>query len=98
MSRSRPRNWWPILGVLTAIALCGLLLAGATQCNGQQPQPVPVQQPQFYAMPAQGPLPWVRWQIFGRPTYDLYVPVGQPWTVTYQAVTPVASPNRGLLW
>ena len=62
-------------------------------CHGQQPpvpaypQP-PMQQAPAYAVPARGPLPWIRWHIFGRPTFDLYVPIGQPYPATVQPVVP----------
>lgn len=58
--------------------------------NGQPPAPSypapQMQQAPAYAVPARGPLPWIRWHVFGRPTFDLYVPVGTPFPATVQPV------------
>jgi len=91
---SHPRSWWPILAALVALALCSLLLAGATQCYSQtvptypvarQPQP----QSQLYFVPQPAAFPWIRYRVLGLgPRYDLYVAVGQPFQATVQPVMP----------
>lgn len=69
-------------------ALIAIVFALAASAHGQQPPPPPMppQQPQqVYLFPCWSPLR----TLFGRPPrYSPYVPVGRPFTVTYQPVAP----------
>jgi hypothetical protein len=90
MSASGKR--FPTVAVLTSLGtvlVLVLILWGMVECSGQTvPNQLPPQQPQVYFVQARGPLPWIRLNVFGRPSYDAYIGVGHPWSAQVQPVVP----------
>ena len=75
MNASRKTNFWPLIAATIVLAVLGLMLAGVTNCHGQQPQPSPYQGAPVFpilhrALPHYDGYPvrnWWRVQIFGLP-------------------------------
>jgi len=90
MSKPFPSNIVKICSFsIIVLGIVAILFLFLFECSGQTvPNQLPPQQPQVYFVQARGPLPWIRLNVFGRPSYDAYIGVGQPWSAQVQPVVP----------